>query len=512
MTGYPSLADIATSLADEAVEQDDYVAAGRFLAIAEKAARKAKTLALITKVQSRQKAVADAEKRFSELKLSLDTLKKKPEDPEANLAVGKFYCLVKNEWGKGLPFLARGQDAKLKAAADLELAKPEDGPKLLELANAWWEVANAEKTAAKRQYQMHTYRWYEKALPTVPPGLERTRVEKRIDTLIAQLPDLNSPLELRKFVGHTETVLCVLVSPDGKHLLSGSKDGTARLWDIETANEVQSFMPKSGWVKGLGFSKDGTCVLTGTHPPPAPGQRGKFQVARWEVESKRYLGGWSVEFGGDLKSSGLQPPLVAFPPQGGQFVIAETLKTPNGWQGGRLMFMDLENPIDIRQPLLERGATVSSMIIAFDGKKVLTGGEAQDQTLRLWDLETGTITGVGGRTAGVQCVALSGTGKRALSGGLDKTIHVWELATGKPMRSLIGHTGPVTCVAFSPDGNRVLSGSQDKTVRLWDVKSGKELCRFTNHSAAVNSIAFSPDGHRAVSGGDTTVRLYRLPR
>jgi WD40 repeat protein len=69
------------------------------------------------------------------------------------------------------------------------------------------------------------------------------------------------------------------------------------------------------------------------------------------------------------------------------------------------------------------------------------------------------------------------------------------------------------CIAFSPNGRLALSGGFDRTVRLWEVATGKQLLSLRGHEALVYGVAFSPDGQKALSGSfDTTVRLWRLPR
>jgi WD40 repeat protein len=139
---------------------------------------------------------------------------------------------------------------------------------------------------------------------------------------------------------------------------------------------------------------------------------------------------------------------------------------------------------------------VCSVAFSLDGKQIVSG--SSDKTVRLWDVATGAaLQRLEGHSDWVWSVAFSPDGKQIVSGSSDETVRLWDVATGAALQKLEGHSGWVRSVAFSLDGKQIVSGSEDKTVRLWDVATGAALQKLEGHSGLVWSVAFSPDGNIA---------------
>ncbi|MCA2629079.1 MULTISPECIES: serine/threonine-protein kinase, partial [unclassified Microcystis] len=147
------------------------------------------------------------------------------------------------------------------------------------------------------------------------------------------------------------------------------------------------------------------------------------------------------------------------------------------------------SPLD--KTLTGHSETVFSVAYSPDGRYLASG--SKDKTIKIWEVATGkglrTLTGHSGV---VLSVAYSPDGRYLASGSQDKTIKIWEVATGK-VRTLTGHYMTFWSVAYSPDGRYLASGSGDKTIKIWEVETGKELRTLTGHSIGVLSVAYSPD-------------------
>jgi hypothetical protein len=116
-----------------------------------------------------------------------------------------------------------------------------------------------------------------------------------------------------------------------------------------------------------------------------------------------------------------------------------------------------------------------------------------------------------GHTSGVIGVALTADGHLAVSASEDRTLKVWDLATGQAIHTLKGHTESVRSVAVTADGRFAVSASGDMTLKVWDFATGQSIRTFGGHTAYVNGVAVTADGRFAIStSGDKTLKVWDL--
>jgi serine/threonine protein kinase/WD40 repeat protein len=144
----------------------------------------------------------------------------------------------------------------------------------------------------------------------------------------------------------------------------------------------------------------------------------------------------------------------------------------------------------------EHTHVVEDMTFSADGTRALSGG--QDGKVYLWDVRQGTlIQSFQLHSAGVTAVALSRDDRLAVSGDRRGHIHVWDAASGRSVRELVrklkGHSEAVISLTFSADSRRLLFAADNKTVRLWDVEKGRELQTY-HGTDRCRRADFLPDG------------------
>jgi WD40 repeat protein/serine/threonine protein kinase len=239
-------------------------------------------------------------------------------------------------------------------------------------------------------------------------------------------------------------------SPDGTRLVTGAVDGTARVWDA-AAGTLQAICRHPSTVDSATFSPDGKRLVTASGGT----------VWQWNART-----GQLVEF-----------------------------------------------------PYDRHAAIVFAAVYSPDGQWIASTGE--DRTIRVWRARgRQDVAILHGHRGGVNQVAFAPDGRRLASrsfreGGFitawDHTVRVWDVDPQAALPVLSGHTGTINPLTYSPDGRWLASGSSDRTVRLWDAATG-ELCATLPHPSVVLGLAFGPDGAWLVTGcsQDDRLRVWDL--
>ncbi|MEG4218271.1 serine/threonine-protein kinase [Microcoleus sp. Pol14C6] len=163
------------------------------------------------------------------------------------------------------------------------------------------------------------------------------------------------------------------------------------------------------------------------------------------------------------------------------------------------------------QRSLDNVGSVNAIALSPDGQTLVS---ASFGTIRIWKVRTGrlvqTLYSVHSKKS-VNTLAVSPNSSILASGGGDNNVILWDLKTGRRMRTIPAHKAAVNAIAFSRDGQTLASGSDDKTIRLWNVRTGSRLRTLSGHAGGVNAIALSRDGQTLASGSDDkTLRLWNL--
>jgi formylglycine-generating enzyme required for sulfatase activity/serine/threonine protein kinase len=201
-----SLVEGFSALIDDALAEDRFDVALDLINAASRMCQKRDGAPYRKQVIALRKEIQVSQQQAKKVAQALEVAQANPQDAEANLTVGKLYCFTKGDWGKGLPYLAKGSDEDLKTLALQESGTPpSDADGEVKLADAWWNVGQKEKGKAHAPILLHAGTWYQEAHPSLPPGLAKGKVERRLDEIVAMgreiptLPGKQPPLAVSPF-------------------------------------------------------------------------------------------------------------------------------------------------------------------------------------------------------------------------------------------------------------------------------------------------------------------------
>ncbi|HEV3435961.1 MAG TPA: WD40 repeat domain-containing protein, partial [Gemmata sp.] len=470
----PPLAQLAREESDLALDREDYDGALDLIGVAVVAAKKAEDPDLAIEMR-------EYRSRLETLQKAIILLKTKPNDPTANTTLGTYWTFDRKRWETGLKYLAKGSDKTLAEAATMDLAIPKTANERTALADLWYKLYRDAKGDRKIMFVERAWEWYSAAI-AVATGDDDLKPTERAKEIEKAFPNLFDQV----FNGHTEAVAGIAITPDGKTLVSVGNDNAVRVWDVAAGKLLKTLEGHTSWVGSVVITPDGAKAIT------AGGDR---SIRVWDLKTGRQS---DILEGHVLAIRGL-----AISADGRYLVSGSSDKTCRLW--------DLSTNKEIKK-FGDGKESIESVAITPDGNRILAGNESG--MITVYDAKSGSVVSKFDKhgVSIVYAITVTKDGKTAISGARDKEIQVWEVATGKPLKTLSGHTEQVYQVILSLDEKQVLSVSYDKTIRIWDLATGKEVKRFEGHTDGVQGVCYSPNGRTIFSASwDKTIRKWRVP-
>lgn len=333
---------------------------------------------------------------------------------------------------------------------------------------------------------------YEGGLTAAAFSTEGIRVITASGDGTARIWDSETGEEIQVLRGHEDAVLAAAFSPNDSRVVTTSADKTMRIWNVDAGVEVRMLAGHAYVVSSAMFSPDGSKVIT----------------TSWDHTARI----WDVESGVEttvLRGHAGVVETGEFSLDGDRVVTASGDGTARIWDvktGSELTVLRVRKPTGERAQSWTR---VERAEFTPDGSRVVT--KSSDDIGRIWDAATGhELVAQRGLQYAVPVAEHSFDGTRILTAHpRNDTATIWNAISGTKIATLEGHEGSVEAAAFSPDATKVVTASRDNSVRLWDVATGNLIAVLRGHSGAVWVVTYSFDGKFILTGSqDKTARLW----